>query len=209
LPERAGRRLRRLPATLAEARLRRGIGLALLGPDGAGKSTLAAGIENTFPLPVRRVYMGLTGGMLHWVDRLRIPGVVRVGRLSVIWARYLRGQYHIARGRLVVFDRYIYDAEVPTPHHQGPIGRLGRWIDGHSCPRPDLVVLLDAPGTLLHQRKGEYDPEILELWRQCFLTLKRRLPDLLVVDATQGTDCVQAEVIHRVWELYAARWRGR
>ena len=135
--------------------------MALLGPDGAGKSTLSESLRRSSVFPSRQVYMGLTGGWLRHVDRLRVPGIVRVGRLLVIWGRYLRGQYHVYRGRLVVFDRYVLDAEVPPPYPLGPFGRLARRIDGRSCPPPDLVLILDAPGTVMHQRKGEYTPETL------------------------------------------------
>jgi thymidylate kinase len=34
--------------------------VALIGPDGAGKSTLAEQLERSFPLPVRRLYMGIS-----------------------------------------------------------------------------------------------------------------------------------------------------
>jgi thymidylate kinase len=203
---RVGRLLRRMPAGISEMMASRGLGVALIGPDGAGKSTLAAGLEATFPLPVRQVYMGLTGGMLRYVDRLRVPGVVRLGRLLVIWSRYARARYHMVRGRLVVYDRYLYDAEVPTPHSLTRLARLGRWMDGRACPPPDVVVLLDAPGAVMHERKGEYDPQMLEHWRRSFLALRRRVPGLVVVDATQGIDEVRAEVTDRVWQRYRDRW---
>ena len=121
----------------------------------------------------------VTGGWLRRVDKLRIPGVVRIGRLLVIWGRFLRGLALSAAGRLVIFDRYIYDAEVPTPYHLGPAARLARWIDGHACPGPDVTILLDAPGEVMFQRKGEYDGATLEHWRQRFLGVRRRVPDLV------------------------------
>jgi thymidylate kinase len=207
LGRRAATAVWRLPGRVSQARHRRGISVALLGPDGAGKSTLAVGIERGFVFPVRRVYMGLTAGMLQHIDRLRIPGVVRLGRLAVIWARYLRARYHMARGRLVVFDRYVYDAGVPTPYRLSWAARLGRWIDGRSCPPPDLIVLLDAPGRVMHQRKAEYDPEMLEDWRRHFLALQRRFPGMEVVDSTRPIETVRADVIDRVWRRYARRWR--
>ena len=33
--------------------------VALIGPDGAGKSTIAQRLESSFPLPVKRLYMGI------------------------------------------------------------------------------------------------------------------------------------------------------
>ena len=68
---------------------RGGIGVALVGPDGAGKTTLAGEIARGFPFPVRRIYMGLTGGTMRYVSRLRVPGLVLLGRIGVIWWRYL------------------------------------------------------------------------------------------------------------------------
>ena len=153
------------------------------------------GLRQSFVLPARQVYMGLTGGWLRHVDRLRVPGIVRVGRFLVIWGRYLRGQYHLHRGRLVVFDRYIYDAEVPTPYPLSRWGRLARWLDGRTCPGPDLVLILDAPGAVMHERKGEYTPEVLEDWRQKFLTVRDRHPNVVVLDTTRPVEDVRAEAV--------------
>ena len=206
VPSRAIAALGRVPAQVSGLWLGRGVRAALLGPDGAGKSTLASGLEATVPLPMAQVYMGLTGGWLRRVDKLRLPGVVRVGRMLVIWGRYLRGIALATRGKLVIFDRYIYDAEVPTPYQLGPAAKLARWVDGHICPGPDVTILLDAPGEVMFQRKGEYDAETLEHWRQRFLGVRRRVPDLEVVDTTRPADVVLHDVTARIWRRYARRW---
>ena len=185
---------------------RRGLSVALLGPDGAGKSTLAAAIQNSFIFPVRIVYMGLTGGFLPHVARLRVPGLVLLGRLLVFWSRYFIAQYHTMCGRLVVFDRYIYDAAVPHPERLTWLRRASRWVDGHACPGPDLVFVLNAPGEVMYERKRSYSPEQLEDWRRHYLALPQRIPQLAIVDTTQPQDAVRTEVVHRIWQQYAARW---
>ena len=209
LPSRILGRLARDGAALRRVRRARGVSVALLGPDGAGKSTLAQGLQESFVFPVRQIRMGLTSGWLHRVDRLRVPGVVRIGRLLVIWGRYLQAQYHIHRGRLVVFDRYIFDAEVPPPYALSRWGRWARWIDGRACPAPDLVLVLDAPGSVMHTRKGEYTPETLEDWRQRFLGLQHQLRNVEVLDTTLAAEVVRTEAIDRIWRVYAKRWGHR
>jgi thymidylate kinase len=196
-----------LVTRLLQPRWGRGLTVALLGPDGAGKSTLAAGIQTSFIFPVRSIYGGLTGGMLLYVTRLRIPGVVILGRVLVFWCRYLVAQYHKARGRLVIFDRYIYDAAAPHPDRLTWMRRLSRWVDGHACPGPDLVLVLSVPGEVMYTRKGEYSAKTLEHWRQRFLALQSRLPQLEVVDTTRPKDEVRTDVVDRIWRRYAARWK--
>lgn len=185
----------------------RGRSVALLGPDGAGKSTLLVALQEEFIFPVRPVYMGLTGGLLRYMNKLWLPFLVIPGRLLVFWARYARAQYHRLRGRLVVFDRYTYDYAVPTPYPLSRIERLYRWIDGHCLPGPDLVLILDAPGEVMFQRKGEYNPEMLEDWRRHFLALHDRLPKSQIVDTTRPAGVVCADVIHHIWQGYAQCWR--
>jgi thymidylate kinase len=187
---------------------RRGLSVALLGPDGAGKSTLARGVESSFCFPVRRVYMGL------WRRRETVSGAYRVAlevalRPLVVWRRYLSSVGHRARGRLVVFDRYVYDALLPPT---GTLVRLKRpyfWLLGRLCPAPDLVLVLDVPGEVMHARKGEHDAQRLEAEREQFARLQRRLPNAERVDAARPPEVVLADVLGRIWRRYASRsFRG-
>jgi thymidylate kinase len=183
---------------------RRGLSVALLGPDGAGKSTLARGVESSFCFPVRRVYMGL------WRRRETVSGAYRVAldvalRPFVVWGRYLASLGHRALGRLVVFDRYVYDALLPPT---GPLVGLKRpyfWLLGRLCPAPDLVLVLDVPGEVMHARKGEHDARRLEAEREHFVRLQRRLPNAERVDADRPPEAVLADVLGRVWRRYADR----
>ncbi|MGI8589167.1 MAG: hypothetical protein ACR2M0_16010 [Chloroflexia bacterium] len=185
---------------------RRGLSVALLGPDGAGKSTLAGGLQTSFYFPVRSVYMGLWQKDGAHPLLARVPGWDVATRPFTIWSRYLTAQYHQAMGRLVIFDRYTYDALLPPG---GPFLWMKRpyfWLLAHACPAPDLVLVLDAPGEVMFARKGEETPAELEAARQRFLSLQERIPQLEVVDVTRPQEAVRVDVVDRIWQCYVARW---
>lgn len=187
---------------------RRGLRVALVAPDGAGKSTLTKGIEGRFYFPVRSINMGL-----YQVPRARtgrrLPGVGLAGQLSRQWAGWLQGAYHRRRGRLVLFDRYPYDALLPTRFQYTRLGKARRWLLAHACPPPELVIILDAPGEVLYARKGEKSAVLLETQRRAYRALLPRLRRAVIVDASRDAEQVRPEVTALVWQEYARRWNGK
>jgi thymidylate kinase len=126
-------------------------------------------------------------------------------RLLRQWRRYLRARYRQAKGELVVFDRYAYDALLPAPRRLGTLGRARRWLLARACPPPDLALLLDVPGEVLFARKGEHDPERLEAQRQWYLALQARRPEIVRLDATTDAETVRRTAIAFIWRDYARR----
>lgn len=184
---------------------RHGASVALLGPDGVGKSTLVSGIESSFYFPTRSVYMGLyqrtSGSRLRRAD-----GVGFAIRLVTQWLRVLEAGYQRRRGRLVLLDRYSYDAMLPSHRPRNRRSMMRRWLLAHSCPAPDLVLVLDAPAEMMHARKDEHDVAFLETQREAFRMLAERLPRALVVDASRDADVVRRDVTGAIWKEYARRW---
>ncbi len=189
---------------------RRGLLVAVLGPDGAGKSTLLERLGRSWAWPHQRIYFGL------W------PDVRGGGRLApVLWpvrrpfravTRYVRGVLGSWRGRLVLFDRYVYDAAVPPSGSHRALKRLYFQVLLRCAPAPDLVLLLEAPGKVLFARKGEMDPATLDAHRDAvsrhvhrLADRSRRRPAVVVLDATRSPRKVADQAVAAVWSLAAAR----
>jgi thymidylate kinase len=181
----------------------RGLTVALLGPDGAGKSTLTTSLSRSWPIPARTIYMGV----FRTSDRERIwrkvPGLVLASKLARLRTRTTLAAFHRQRGRLVLFDRYTYDALL-RPGRRSFRAQVSYSLLAKVCPPPDVVVVLDAPGEVMFTRKGEHTVEILEERRQRYLDMAERLPQSVVVDATQPPDVVARTVTQRLWGLFSA-----
>ncbi len=216
--------------------------VALVGPDGAGKSTVARRVVASLPFPTHYIYMGVNlessstmlpttrlalavkrsrGGSVEMTPgpapststrRRRGPirslraGLRMVNWLAEEWYREGIAAVQQRRGRVVVFDRhffcdyYAYDV-VP----RGPGRSLASRVHGYNLrrlyPKPDLVVMLDAPAEVFFARKGEGTVESLEQRRQEYLAQADLFDRFVIVDARQPTDAVVAEVRERITEF--------
>jgi hypothetical protein len=185
-------------------RRRLGLSVALLGPNGAGKSTLADGIERAWPFAVTRVYMGLwkAGGSAG----SEVPVLAQLLRAPTAGVRYLTGMRAQMRGHLVIYDRYVHDARRPPQPPWARLKRVYLWLLAHSVPPPDLLVLLDVPGTVSHGRKAENSLDEADRERVEFLAIAKAIPSIHVIDATQSADRVRADTLRIIWERCRQRW---
>jgi hypothetical protein len=182
--------------------LRRGISVAVLGPDGSGKSTLGRTINEGGPLPTRTVYLGLYGGSAgRGTGPGRVPGVGLVRRLLRMWRGWLDATWHVRRGRVVLLDRHPVEARMRPTGGRRP--SLGRRILGRSLPLPDVVVVLDAAPATLVARKPEHPIETIEAMRAGYLELAARLP-ATVVDAEAPPETVAHAVTAVAWRRSVA-----
>jgi len=186
----------------------RTLSVAVLAPDGAGKSTLIAALQKSFYFSVHAVYMGLYSRDKKTAGSER-RGLAFLGRILTQWRRCLEARLQQARGSFVVFDRYSYDALLPASSPLRLGSRLRRLVLAHACPAPDLVVVLDAPGSTLFARKGEHSPGALEHQRQAYLALQAQIPQMVVVDATREAHEVCRQVTSLMWRGYADQVRRR
>lgn len=190
----AARRLRRV---LAAAR-RPGLTVAILGPDGSGKSTLVAELPRLLPVDVRTAYLGIYGRPAP-----RTRGLGAIVRIARLWRAGVVARWHRASGRIVVFDRSALDAL--TQSGGAPSTRVRRWLLRHAVRDPDLVIVLDAPAAVLADRRPEHTETELTDQRDRYLALGNRLRGVVIVDAAPTAGAVAATVAAHVWRRYVAR----
>ncbi len=201
--------------------------VAVLGPDGSGKSSLLAALKDRLDRgrPFVQVRLG------HWR-----PGRIMGGRASgpvedphgmpprgtlasfaklalflVDWAvgYWLDLAHARAKGMLVVFDRHYVDLLVdPKRYRYGGSLWLARLV-GRLVPKPDLFVVLDLPAEVAHARKPEVPLAEARRLRERYLELARYLPNAHVVDASRPLEEVVAEVEGIVLRHLAARTEKR
>lgn len=199
---RARRRLR-APALLPR---RYGVSVALLGPNGAGKSTLRRAIEESWPLPVDSVYMGLWKSGDGSVREH--PVVAPLLRVPTAWSRWLRGTSSRLRGRLVVYDRYVHDARIPPAPPLVTLKRAYFSVLARSVPDADVVVVLTLPAEVAHERKPEDSLESARREEAEYRLLGSVIPRAVVVDAARPAAEVRTEVLATLWDRTLARWRA-
>jgi hypothetical protein len=125
------------------------------------------------------------------------------------WLRQLVALGQGLRGRIVVFDRHFYldyyHADVEGGRRRGPAERLHGWMLARVYPKPDLVILLDAPAEVLHARKPEATVAWLERRRQQYLELAPMVPEFVVVDVDRPLEAAVSEVVAAIESTWKAK----
>ncbi|WP_160663651.1 hypothetical protein [Pseudarthrobacter sp. ATCC 49987] len=186
----------RLISPTFQGRVGRGIVVGVVGPEGAVETTPLRRLCESFPVPSRCVYLGIQGPGRRggWVAR--ITG----GRLGQGAVGQIRGavaaRYHYRRGRLVLVVRPANDSLLPGSAG----GKLtGTALAGALAPRPDVLLVLDAPGRVMFAANGGNRAEVLEERRQAHLETAQRLPTTWVIDAAQPQPLIQRIATEIVW----------
>jgi thymidylate kinase len=205
---------------------RRGLWVVLLGPDGVGKSAviarLASGLAMGFtgcgtyhlrPALFRRRREPVTNFDPHGQPaRGTLISVFKLAYLLVAnWLSYLMVvRPELARGQLVLFDRYFPDCLVDPRRYRLPqLCRSVAEVIARSAPRPDLYLVLDAPASVLQERKCEVTLSESARQRQGYAACLGMMRNAEAVDASRPLADVVAYVADLIIELRLARYREK
>ena len=221
--------------------------IALIGPDGAGKTTIGRRLEHELPLPVKYVYMGInTAASNHMLPTTRLVWAVKrafgahrdqggprdptakprrakglarrvaatvksalslCNRLAEECYRQIVTWYYTRRHNIVVFDRhyfpdyYAYDIAA-NRDKKSLAQRIHGFFLARIYPKPDLMILLDAPAEVLWARKGEGTLALLEQRRMDYLRVGEVVKHFVVVDASRPETEVADDVRSVIWRFY-------
>ncbi len=214
-----GRRLKRIISQT-------GFHVVVLGPDGAGKSTVIDAIRDE----LQPAFWGtdyfhlrprLGTGVVHGEGAVDDPHAlpprgVLVSALKLCYyvADYVVGYASVVKPRLlrshlVVFDRYYHDILADPRRYRL---RGVRWFSrllGRAVPGPDLYLFLDAPAPLIQQRKSEVTVEETERQLTAYRELASRLKPSVVIDASAPIESVRSSAVAAVLDRMAIRTEKR
>ena len=203
-----------------------GLMVAVMGPDGAGKSSVIDAVQASLAPAFRRTirahlrpHLGRRTDLSMTIEanphgKKAYGELISMLKLVYLWVDYTVGYWlkiypRVARSTLVMFDRYYHDLLVDPRRYRFGGSRLLAGFFGKILPQPQLWIFLDAPAKVLQERKREVSPQ--ETARQCeaYRRLAVTLPGTLTVDASQDLERVVARVDEAILGLLAARARQR
>jgi thymidylate kinase len=200
---------------------RTGLFIAVLGPDGAGKSTLIRRLVDV----TGTVFRGHQ--LFHWRPASlwqrkhtgdvtdphgRAPhsawwSTARIfSHLLDYWYGYVtRIRPALMNSNLVLFDRYFYDLLVDPRRYRygGPSWLVSILIP--FVPKPDLVLVLDAPEDVVVSRKQELALREARRQRKCYRRLAARLTEAELIATNQDIETVVTEACEAITRVSKIR----
>lgn len=210
---------------ISRCRYPNGLHLAILGPDGAGKSTLIDNLEShldgAFPrtasFHLRPHVLDNRNGNSPVTNPHGKPARSFMGstiKIAYYVADYLFGYIFklypkFVRSTLVMFDRYYNDLLIdPVRYRYGGSSRFAD-LGSYLVPSPDLFIVLDAPEKELLKRKQEVKQGELTRQRREYLITAAKLPNAYVLDASCSPEKIAGSVSEIITDYLHNRYTKR
>jgi thymidylate kinase len=203
--------------------------ISLIGVDGAGKTTLSNEVKNwlDYKLSARNIFLGqVKNSRVNWVLR-KLSKVFKAFLLTsisnyvkdythIINAKYrqkgvIESNYLAQRGHFIITDRYplkeFWNMELimdgPKLKEKSSLYTKERDIYDKIDNYPHLIIILKIPIEVSVSRKPEEhsDPKRVDNLKKKIkaITSIEKLPNIIVIDATQSYNAVKKEVKSIIW----------
>ncbi|MBI3669747.1 MAG: hypothetical protein HY237_08215 [Acidobacteria bacterium] len=200
-----------------------GLMVAVLGPDGSGKSTLIQALQRDI---TRQLHFGAQ--VHHWRPGLlpslssllarpyndapvtnprgRKPNGWLLSLISVTYyfADFVLGYWALVRPRLgrqclaVIFDRYFYDYLIDQIYYRISLPQWVIRFYSLLIPRPDLVIFLVADPKTIYDRKPELSLEEIQRQSREIHHLAERLDNAVWVRASGSIECSAQQMFRSI-----------
>ena len=201
-----------------------GLVVAVLGPDGSGKTTVLNHLERELApafRQVRRFHLrprfgrnqeggavvdphgqSARGWLLSSLKILMFVVDFAWGWSRIVWPAAMRST-------LVLFDRYFHDLLVDPVRYRLPSEFFpARWA-ASLIPTPHLWLVLTAPAPTLVERKNEITLQAAAALNVRYEALAASLSDAVLINTGQPIDVVLGQAVEAVCQFLAARTASR
>lgn len=207
---------------------RSGTMIVFEGTDGSGKSTIIDGLpdilSNSFPKDMMDYY--------HWRPGfIKKETKVKDGKIIVVtdphakkpygrvksFAKFmffnmdyvlgywLKARIQLAKGHLVIFDRYYYDYYLDKLRYRLTISDVTLNLFKGIIPKPDITFLLSGDAKVLYERKKEISIEEIEEQLERIKYCAKWFNNPCIIDVNQNIDTVRYNVAKSILECGAKR----
>ena len=210
-----------------------GLVLAVLGADGAGKSTVIDAITPVLDQATHGAFYRkhLRPGFLPALGRMRgrrmdgspvvdphgsVPAgwIGSSGRIVWLWLDYVVGYWLVVRPKIAkspavfLFDRYAHDLMLdPRRFRLGVSGRMLRWFP-RLVPCPDLLICLHGDPETVAARKGELSIEEVRRQTDALKALAATTPGAFLISTDGSIEETRDAVLCTMRSFLLARERG-
>lgn len=216
-----------------KAMRRAGQMIAFEGTDGSGKSTIIKGLPDvlghTFPADAVYYYhcrtflfqpskasKGIDAGLTCPEPHAEKPygKLVSLMKLFFCLTDYVLGywlkvRWQVAKGKLVIFDRYYYDFYLDKQRYRMSLGdawfRAFQWM----VPKPDITFVLTGEAEPIWQRKKELPLEEVQRQIDTLEKHKRHFAHPVTIDVVRPIPEVVGTVAAAILRTMASRFSAR